>query len=158
MLGQQITTSSGEKMTKILDLGDSKLSFWKPNCQAMLPTEEKNLDKAEWKINQNLIHKTLERVTSISESKGHAKKMEHPKGGDDGSLLDVLQRNQHLIVTFLEVQLEEHPRSIIPRGKISDVGERITIRNSNGIHPPIISARSPTTFFLLNHMKRRSSR
>ena len=104
MLGQQITTSSGEKMTKILDLGDSKLSFWKPNCQAVLPTEEKNLsemilmrreilgkekdvihiDEAEWKITQNLIHKTLERVTSISESKGHAKKMEHPKGGPDG--------------------------------------------------------------------------
>ena len=87
-------------MAKKLNLGDSKLAFWKPNCQAMLPTEKKNLsemihirreipredknvihvDKAEWKITQNLIHKALEHVTNISEVKGHAKKFEHPEG------------------------------------------------------------------------------
>ena len=93
-------------MSKKLDLGDRKLAFQKPNCQAMLPTEEKNLsemihmrketpgedndviqvDEAERKITQNLIHKALERVsvTSISEAKGHTKKFEHPKGSDDG--------------------------------------------------------------------------
>ena len=63
-------------MTKKLNLGDSKLTFQKPNCQAMLPTEDKNLpemihmrreilgedkdvihvDKVERKITQNLIH------------------------------------------------------------------------------------------------------
>ena len=127
-------------------------SKW-PNCQAMLPTEDKNLwemihmrreipgedkdvihvDVAERKITQNLIHKGLETVASISEAKGHAKKFEHPKGGDDGGLLDVLRRNWHLIITFLEVQLGEHRRSFNPRGKIGNVGERILIRNSNGI-------------------------
>ena len=108
----------------------------------MLPTEEKNLsemihmrreilgeemdvihvEEAEYKITQNLIHKVLECVTSISKTKGHAKKFKHPKGGDDGGLLDVLRRNWHLIVTFLEVQLGEHRRPINPRGKTGDVG------------------------------------
>ena len=152
-LDKRRTTGGGEKMAKKLNLGDSKLAFRKPNCQAMLPTEAKNLlemihmrreilgedkdvihvDKAESKITQNLIHKALERVSSISEAKGHAKQFEHPIGGDDGGLLDVLWRNWHLVVTFLEVQLGEHRRSFNPRGKIDDVGERIRIRNSNGI-------------------------
>ena len=85
-------------MTKKLNLGDSKLTFQKPNCQAMLPTEDKNLpemihmrteilgenkdviylEKAEGKITQNLIHKALERDTSIPEAKRHAKKFKHP--------------------------------------------------------------------------------
>ena len=30
-------------MAKKLNLGDSKLAFQRPNCQAMLPTEDKNL-------------------------------------------------------------------------------------------------------------------
>ena len=119
-------------MAKKLNLGDSKLAFWKPDCQAMLPTEDKNLlemihmrraihredinviqiVEAEQKITQNLIHKALERVTSVSKAKGHAKEFEYPKGGDDGSLLDVLRRNRHLIVFFLEVQLGEHCRPV----------------------------------------------
>ena len=66
-------------MAKKLNLRDSKLAFWKPNCQAMFPPEDKNLsemihmrreifgedkdlirvDEAEWKITQNLIHNVL---------------------------------------------------------------------------------------------------
>ena len=61
-----------------------------------------HVDKAEWKINQNLIHKTLEPVISVSEATGHVNECEHPKGDDNGGLLDVLRRNQYLIVTFLE--------------------------------------------------------
>ena len=83
---------------------------------------------------------------------------EHPKRGDDVGLLGILRRNRHWIVTFLEVQLGEHCRSIDSRGKIGDVGERITVRNSNGIQPPIIATRYSTPFFLLNHVKRRSPR
>ena len=83
MLGQLRTTGGKEKMAKKLDLVDSKIQFWKPNCQAMLPTEEKNLlevihmrkgipgenkyvihvNKAERKIIKNLIRKALEHVT-----------------------------------------------------------------------------------------------
>ena len=36
--------------------------------------------------------------------------------------------------------------------------ERITIRNSNGIQLSIMAIRSPTAFFLLNHVKRGSPR
>ena len=72
-----------------------------------------HVDEAELKITQNIkIHKAFEGVSSVSEDKGHAKEFQHPKGGDDGSLLDVLQRNRHLIVTFLEVQLGEHCKPI----------------------------------------------
>ena len=42
-LDKRRTTGGGEKMAKKLNLGDSKLAFRKPNCQAMLPTEDKNL-------------------------------------------------------------------------------------------------------------------
>ena len=119
-------------MSKKLNLGDRKLTFQKPDCQAMLYTEDTillemilmrreilgedmniiHVDKTEGKITQNLIHKALKHVASVSEAKGHAKELEHPKGGDDGGLLDVLQRNRYLIVTFLEVQLGEHFRSL----------------------------------------------
>ena len=134
-------------MAKKLNLGDSKLAFWKPNCQAMLPTEDKNLqevvhmrrevfgedkdvihgDEAEGKITQNLIHKALDHVTSVPASKRHAKKFEYPAGGDDGGFLDVLQRNWHLIVSFLKVQFGKHFKPINPRVKISDVKLRITV-------------------------------
>ena len=40
-----------------------------------IPGEEK---EAEWKITQNLIHKGLEHVTSVSEAKGHGKEFQHP--------------------------------------------------------------------------------
>ena len=50
-----------------------------------------HVDKAEQKITQNLIHKVLEHVTSVSGAKEHAKKFEHPKGGDDSGLLEVLR-------------------------------------------------------------------
>ena len=163
-------------MAKKFNLGDSKLAFRKPNCQATFQTKDKNLsemihmrreilgedkdvihvDKAEGKITQNLIRKALERVTSVSEAKEPAKKFKHHKGGDDGSLLYVLQKNWHLIVTFLEVHFGENFRSIDPRGKIANVGKRIMVRNSYGIQPAIIATRSPTAFFLLNHEKRKS--
>ena len=44
-----------------------------------------------------------------------------------GAMMAVLQRN------FLKVQFGKHLRTFDPRGKISDVGERIAIRNKNGI-------------------------
>ena len=47
MLGQQRTAGGGEKMAKKLNLGDSKIAFQKPNCQAMLPKEEKNLSEID---------------------------------------------------------------------------------------------------------------
>ena len=113
-------------MAKKFNLGDSKIAFQKPNCQVMFPTEDKNLsemihmrrkilgedkdvihvDEAKEKIPQNLIHKELEHVTSISEAKGHANKFKHPKRGDDGGLLDVLRRNLYLIVPFWRSRLE----------------------------------------------------
>ena len=140
-------------MTKKVTLGDSNLAFWKPNCQAMLLTEDKKLpetdhmrgevlgedkdvihiDKAEGKITQNLIHEALEHVTSIPDAKRNAKKFEHPKGGDDGGLLDILWRNWHLIESFLKVQFGKHFKTVNPQGKIGDVGERIAIRNSNSV-------------------------
>ena len=43
-----------------------------------------HVDKTKGEIIQDLIHKALEHVTSISEAKGHTKKFEHPKGSDDG--------------------------------------------------------------------------
>ena len=140
-------------MAKKLNLGDSKLAFRKSNCQATLPTEDKNLpemihmrrdvlgedkdviqvDKAEGKITQNLIHKALEHVAGVSEDKRPAKKFKHSKGGDDGGLFDILQRNRHLIVTFLKVQIGKHCRTVYFQGEISDFGERIAIRTSNRI-------------------------
>ena len=139
VLGQQRTTSCGEKISKKLDLGDCKLAFLKPNHQSMdknlsgmihirreILGEDKNIiqvDEAERKITQNLIHKALECVTSVFEAKGHAKELEHPKGGSDGGFLNVLQRNRYLIVTFLEVQLgKKHCRSFNSQGEIGDVG------------------------------------
>ena len=121
-------------MAKKLKLGDSKLAFWKPNCQAMLLSEDKNLpevvhmrrevlgedkdvihsDKAEGKITQTLIHEALEGVTSVPEAKRHSKKFKHFEGGDDGGLLDVFMRNWHLIVSFLKVQLGKHCRTVNP--------------------------------------------
>ena len=147
MLGQQITTGGGEKMAKKLNLGDSKLAFQKPNCQAMLPIEDKNLlevvhmrrevlgedkdviqvEEAEGKITQNLIHEDLENVISNLEAKRHAKKFKHPEGGDDGGLLDVLQKNWQLAVTFLKFQVGKKCRTVDPQGKIGNVGERIVI-------------------------------
>ena len=70
--------------------------------------------------------------------------------------MDILWRKRHLIVTFLEVQLGEHCRAVDSRGKIGNVGERITVRYSNDIQLLIITARSPIALFLLNHVKRRS--
>ena len=45
MLKQWRTTGGREKTAIKLYLGDRKLPFQKPNCQAMLPTEDKNLSK-----------------------------------------------------------------------------------------------------------------
>ena len=61
--------------------------------------EDKNvihIDKAEGKITQNLIHEALERVTSVPEAKRHAKKLKHPKGDDDGGLLEKLAPDSNL--------------------------------------------------------------
>ena len=103
MLRERRTIGGGVK--KKLNLGNNKLAFHKPNCQAMLSKEYKNLPKvihmrrevsaedkyeAEWKITQNLIHEVLERVTSVPEAKRYSKKFQHSKRGDDGGLLDVL--------------------------------------------------------------------
>ena len=93
------------------------------HMRRVIPGEDKvviHVDKAERKITQNLIHKALEHLTSASEAKGHVKEFKHPKRGDDGGLLDVLRRNRHLIVTFLEVQLGEHCRGVDSQDKISD--------------------------------------
>ena len=98
MLGQGRTTDGGEKMSKKLDLGDSKLAFQKPDCQAMLPAEDKNLskmihmrreilekdkdvihvDKAERKITQ-IIHKVLELIPLFLRLKGMQRNLNIPK-------------------------------------------------------------------------------
>ena len=69
-----------------------------------------------------MIYKVLERVTSLSEAKGHAKEFEHLKGCDDGNLLDVLRRNRHLIVIFLEVQRENTVDLLILEVKLVMLG------------------------------------
>ena len=98
MLEQGRTTDGGEKMSKKLDLGDSKLAFQKPDCQAMLPAEDKNLskmihmrreilekdkdvihvDKAERKITQ-IIHKVLELIPLFLRLKGMQRNLNIPK-------------------------------------------------------------------------------
>ena len=85
-------------MAKKLDLGDSKLAFQKPDCQAMLPAEDKNLskmihmrreilekdkdvihvDKAERKITQ-IIHKVLELIPLFLRLKGMQRNLNIPK-------------------------------------------------------------------------------
>ena len=139
--------------------GDQERDFLGPLRASMRGMSSTvHVDEAEGQITQNLIHKALERVTSIPEAKRHVKKFEHPKGGDDGSLLDILRRNMHLIATFLKVQFGKHCRTVDPRGEIRNIGERIVIRNSNSIQSLIIATRSPTAIFLLNYVKRRSPR
>ena len=69
----------------------------------------------------------LERVAITPKAKRHSQELIHPKGGDDGGLLDVLQRHRYLIVSFLEVQLGEPSRTGNPPGKISNVGQRVMV-------------------------------
>ena len=68
-----------------------------------------------------MIHKVLKYVACISKSKGHQQELVHPKGGDDGSLLDVLRSNRYLVLSLLEVKFREHSRTVNPQGEMGNV-------------------------------------
>ena len=53
-LCQWRTTGGREKVSKILDLGDSKLALGQPNCRPLLLTEEKNLSEVVNMSKKNL--------------------------------------------------------------------------------------------------------
>ena len=81
-------------MAKKLNLGDSKLTFRKGRSP-------RTWSMRHWNV-----------LPVFLEAKRHAKRFEHPEGGDDGSLLDALRRNW--IVTFLKVQFGKHIRTVNP--------------------------------------------
>ena len=103
-----------------------------------------------------MIHKDLKRFTSVAKSKRHPQELVNPKGGDDDSLLNVYRSHRDLVITLLEVEFREHRRTVNLRGEVSDVQERIIIRNSNCVQLSIITTRPPIPLLLLDHVKRRS--
>ena len=63
--------------------------------------------KKKWKIAKNLFHHSLKSGIHIPEVKGLKEELIHTKGGDDGCILDVVGGAGNLVVSLLQVQLEE---------------------------------------------------
>jgi hypothetical protein len=71
-----------------------------------------DIDKAEWQPTQHLIHKTLQRLCSIAETKRHAYELEEPERSDHGCLWDVLVGDWDLVIRSDEVDLGENSAAV----------------------------------------------
>ena len=49
--------------------------------------------------------------SDVAETKGHAQKLKHSEGSDDGCLLNILWSHWNLIITLLEIKLRENCRT-----------------------------------------------
>ena len=154
-------------MTTKLNLRNHKLALGKANGEAMLPAETEdllevihmgrevlaedgndlNLDKTEGKLTQDEVHHMLKGVPSFPEAKGHPQKFEHPKGGDNSSLLNVLGSHGNLIKPLLKIQLGEHsrtrdpvPSAMLGRGYWSGIVTLFSFwKSPQGLHPSFFS-------------------
>ena len=63
-------------------------------------------------------------VTSVLKSKRHPQELVHPKGGDDGGLLDVLLSHRDPVITLLESSLENTVKLLILEVKTVMFGRR----------------------------------
>ena len=93
----------------------------------------------------------LECVSSNPKAKGHA----DCGGSDDGGLLNVLGGRKYLVIPHLEVKLGENGRNQDPRCEVSNVRQRISVRNSNSVESPVIHTGPQTSIFFFKHMERR---
>ena len=52
---------------------------WEERLLLKLDKNDVHVDKAEWKITKNIVHHDMEHVPCFSETKRHAKKLNHAK-------------------------------------------------------------------------------
>ena len=83
-----------------------------------IPTENQDVVLIKEKKGKITQHLMLEGVAGLSQTKRHAEEFVHPKGGDDGGLLDVLRSRRNLIITFLKVELREDCGPVILEVKL----------------------------------------
>ena len=107
-------------MTKKLDLGNCKLTFWEANGEAMFPAETEDfmevihvggeilaedeniihLDEAEGQLTRtrSIMH---ERCSQHSRGQRASSEIQTSKGGDNSCLLNVLGGHRNLVIPFL---------------------------------------------------------
>ena len=149
-------------------LGLPKLTLGGVNGETMEPKKVQNLAEVEVKTlvrrgdeyviqvakyeRQHTVHHLLEGSSSIAQPKRHNNKLVHAKRSNHGSLGDVRWVYRNLIVSFYQINLRKNVSTSQPVGEISNVGDRVLVRNSSIVEPPKIAARTPRTVRLGHHM------
>ena len=101
---------------------------------------------------EDAIHRPLECLGGVLETKGHAEELPEPKGSDNGRLGDICHHNRDLVVAAYQVHLGE---DLLPTRLPlkSYVGQWVPIVNHGIVEAPEVTARSPAAAWFRNHVK-----
>ena len=105
------------------------------------------------------VHKALEGLCCVAETKGHLVEFKQTKRGSNGGLTNVVFSHRYLVVRSNEVNLGEDGFTVEAGGEILNVWNWVLVGNSDTIEATIVAAWTPITRLRLgNHVKWRSPR
>jgi hypothetical protein len=87
-------------------------------------------------ISQDAVHKTLKRLTSVSQTKRHSDEFKCAEGGDNCSFADIFWPHGNLMASFSHVELRENFAPGQPGCQIADVRAGVPVRLCLQIEPP----------------------
>ena len=88
---------------------------------------------------EDLVHKPLKGLCSITEAEGHPTKLEQAKGSGNGCLLYVIWCHGNLMIRTDEINVRKNRRSLQCCSEVLYVWYRIPVRNCCIIEGPVIA-------------------
>jgi hypothetical protein len=102
---------------------------------------------------EDIVHETLESLSSILEAEGHTRKFEQAKRSGNGCFLDVFGVNGNLVVSSYQVNFGKHSATGKAVGIILDMWNWIPVGDGASVKGSVISAGSPPAVLLGHEME-----
>ena len=131
---EAIVTEDVEEGTKMLKM------------RREIRTGNKNIikiNKHKGEVTQDIVHETLESLSRIFQTKRHGEKFIEAERRDDSRFGDIGGGDRNLMITFSEIQFREDGGTMEARGKILEIGKRVSVMNCLEGKVAIIAARPP---------------
>ena len=75
-----------------------------------------------------VVHQPLKSLSSITEAVGHVIVLKEAKRSDHRRFRNVWRVNRNLVISFHQIKSGENGGTMETRGKILEIGKRITVR------------------------------
>ncbi|KRX51766.1 hypothetical protein T09_11033 [Trichinella sp. T9] len=124
-------------------------------CRVQLDAYVVQVEEAESQPSSHFVHKTLECLSSISQTDRHSHVLKKAERCRDGRLRNIFFRHRDLLIGADQVNFGEDRPAAQLRDEVVDVGDRVSVGLRHVVEASIISTWAPGVWlFLWSHVKR----